>query len=161
MELSELLLSKCYQWDSRPAASEADIAALIEASRVPLPGDYLALLRLSNGGSAQISGYPNYVRIWPAKLAIENNKGYQVQKWLPGFIAFGDNGGPDMVGFDTRNGEPYPVCSIPFAPMEWEGAMGTVADFKTFIEQLLPGVPDADGDTDDNEDDNEDDADAE
>ena len=46
-------------------------------------------------------------------------------------------GGP-LLGFDTRAGQPYRVCAIPFVPMEWDAAMGAVADFAAFIQQLLP-----------------------
>jgi hypothetical protein len=62
--------------------------------------------------------YPSYVRVWPAQTAIEYNRDYAVQ---------------DVVGFDTRQGEPYP-----FAPMEWEAAMGRAPEFAAFIQQLLP-----------------------
>jgi hypothetical protein len=138
VDLRSLLLGGDYQWEGNPPATPEDIAALEAAFPVPLPADYLALLRLSDGGEAGLSGYPTYVRLWPALKVIDHNEGYQVSHWLPGFIGFGDNGGPDMVGFDTRHGEPYPVCSVMFAPMEWEGAMGQVADFRAFISQLLP-----------------------
>jgi hypothetical protein len=138
MELRALLLGGGHQWDGNPPASDGDIAALVAASAAPLPTAYLALLRLSDGGTAMLGGYPSYVRVWPARTAVEYNRDYEVQQWLPGFVGFGDNGGPDMVGFDTRNGQPYPVCAVPFAPMEWEAAMGQVSDFKTFIGQLLP-----------------------
>ena len=103
-----------------------------------MPAEYLACLRLSNGGQASLSGFPSYVRIWPARTAIEYNRDYEVQRWLPGFVGFGDNGGGEMVGFDTRQGQPYPVCAVPFAPMEWQAAMGRVPDFAAFIRQLLP-----------------------
>jgi hypothetical protein len=138
VELRTLILGGSHQWHGNSPAAEADIAALVAASPAPLPPDYLALLRLSDGGDASLSGYPSYVRIWPARTAIEYNRDYQVQKWLPGFIGFGDNGGPDMVGFDTRRGEPYMVCAVPFAPMEWEAAIGQMPDFGAFIRQLLP-----------------------
>ena len=138
LELRSLILDGRHQWEGDPPASEDDIASLIASSLISLPAEYLDLLRMSNGGTASLSGYPSYVRIWPALRADEYNRDYEVQKWLPGFIGFGDNGGPDMVGFDTRHGEPYPVCAIPFAPMEWDAAMGQVPDFNAFIRQLLP-----------------------
>jgi len=138
LDLQTLLLGGGHQWTGNPAASGEDVAALVAASSVSLPAEYLNLLRLSDGGVALLSGYPSYVRIWSAQTAIEYNRDYQVQRWLPGFFGFGDNGGPDMVGFDARRGEPYPVCAVPFAPMEWEAAMGEVPDFGAFIRQLLP-----------------------
>ena len=82
--------------------------------------------------------YPNYVRVWSAQLAIQYNRDYEVARNVPGFVAFGDNGGPDLVGFDTRGGEPLGVCSIPFFPMEWEHEMGRVTDLWALLEQLLP-----------------------
>ena len=138
MDLRKLLQDGGHQWDGNPPAAEDDIAALVSSCPVPLPSEYLTLLQLSDGGDALLSGYPTYVRIWSARTAIEYNRDYEVQRWLPGFIGFGDNGGPDMVGFDTRSGQPYRVCAIPFAPMEWEAAMGDVSDFTAFIRQLLP-----------------------
>jgi SMI1/KNR4 family protein SUKH-1 len=138
MDLRTLLLGGGHQWDGNPPAAEDDIEALVSSSPAPLPSEYVALLRLSDGGQAQLSGYPSYVRIWSARTAIEYNRDYEVQQWLPGFVGFGDNGGPDMVGFDTRFGQPYRVCAIPFAPMEWEAAIGEVTDFSAFIRQLLP-----------------------
>ena len=138
MDIRTLLLGGGHQWDVQPPATERDLAALVAASPRPLPTEYLALLRLSDGGTAMMAGYPSYVRIWPARGAVEDNRDYEVPRWLPGFVAFGDNGGPDMVGFDTRRGEPYPVCAVPFAPMEWKAAMGIVPDFGAFIRQLLP-----------------------
>ena len=143
MELRTLILGGGHQWDGNLPASEADIAALVAGAPVPLPAEYLALLRLSDGGTAMLAGYPSYVRIWPAGAVLGENADYRVAEWLPGFVGFGDNGGPDMVGFDTRRGQPYPVCAVPFAPMEWSSAMGTVADFGAFIRQLLPMAPDA------------------
>lgn len=132
------LLGGGYQWDGNPPASAEDVNALVAATPVPLPELYLALLRMSDGGQASLPGFPSYVRIWPARTAEEYNRDYEVQEWAPGFVGFGDNGGPEMVGFDTRQGEPYPVCAIPFAPMEWRAARGRVADFGVFIGQLLP-----------------------
>ncbi len=85
-----------------------------------------------------LSGYPSYVRVWPARTAVEYNRDYEVQRWLPGFVGIGDNGGTDMIGFDARHGQPYPVCAVPFAPMEWDAVMGQVPDFDSFIGQLLP-----------------------
>jgi hypothetical protein len=137
MDLRSLLLSGKYQWDGNPPTTEEDITALISSTPSPLPFEYLELLRLSDGGEAQLSGFPNYVRIWSARIAIDYNQGYEVQKWLPGFIGIGDNGGGEMVGFDTRFGQPYRVCTIAFVPMTWDDLSIDLSDFSTFIQRLL------------------------
>jgi hypothetical protein len=102
LDLRSLLLDGNHQWDGDPPVCEDDIATLMASSPAPLPAEYLSSLRTSDGGTASLSGYPSYVRNWPARTAVEHNHDYEVQNWLPGFIGFGDNGGPDMVGFDTR-----------------------------------------------------------
>jgi hypothetical protein len=140
MDLQTLLISGQYQWDGNPPTPTADMTALIDATSVPLPSAYLELLRLSDGGEAKLSGFPSYVRIWSARMAIDFNNGYEVRQWVPGFIGIGDNGGGEMVGFDTRFGQPYRVCTIPLMPMSWDDAMGDPIDFLTFIQRLVPKI---------------------
>jgi hypothetical protein len=103
-----------------------------------LPASYLDFLRLSDGGHADMSGYPSYVRIWSARTVIQYNEGYEVKEFLPDFLGIGDNGGPDMLGFDLRAGQPYPMKAIPFTPMEWEAAIDVASDFDSFVLQILP-----------------------
>jgi hypothetical protein len=138
LDLADLLTSGRYQWDGHRPAAEDDLARLVAGTPVPLPASYLAFLRRSDGGSGMFSGYPSYVRLWPASTVVDRNDGYGVWASLPGFVAIGDNGGPDMVGFDTRQGDPYSVLSIPFLPMDWAGAIGQAASFETFLARLLP-----------------------
>lgn len=137
MELRTLLLGG-YGWEGNPPAAGEDVAALVAAAPVPLPAGYLELLRISDGGDAELFGYPSYVRVWPARMAIQYNRDYEVWRWLPGFVGFGDDGGPEMLGFDARRGELYPVCAVPFVPMNWENATEAAPDFGAFIRRMLP-----------------------
>ncbi|MCE9566910.1 MAG: SMI1/KNR4 family protein [Planctomycetes bacterium] len=137
-KLRALVLGGGHQWDGDVPASPGEMADLIAWSPVPLPAEYLELLRLSNGGHASLAGYPSYSRIWPAQTAIESNQDYEVPEWVPGFVAFGDDGGEVLIGFDTRAGSPYPVRAVPFVPMAWSDATDVAGDFKEFIGRLLP-----------------------
>lgn len=136
MDLGDLL-GGGYQWDGNPPASPEAIAALTYWSPIPLPATYLELLRLSDGGYATRSTYPTYLRIWPARTVVEYNRGYRIQHWVPGLIGFADDGGPCFIGFDTRFGPPYPVLSVPFAPMEFESAEPVASDFEQFLQQWV------------------------
>lgn len=138
MELRAVVLGGEHQWDGNAPASPGDIADLVAWSPAPLPAEYLELLRLSNGGHASLAGYPSYSRIWPARTVVEYNRDYEVQRWVPGFVGFGDDGGPVLIGFDTRNGLPYPIRAVPFVPLEWASADDVAADFKEFIGRMLP-----------------------
>lgn len=137
MNLQTLPFDEKDRWDGNSPATEEDLTALMSWCPVELPFEYLELLRSSDGGEAQLSGYPHYVRIWSARNAISQNLGYEIQSWLPEFIGIGDNGGSELVGFDTREGKPYRVCTIPSMPMTWDDALGDAIDFRTFIGRLL------------------------
>jgi hypothetical protein len=134
MKLQTLLAQSA--WDGNRPAAKPDITALVAWSPVPLPADYLALLRLSDGGHATRSEYPSYVRFWPARTVVEYNRDYEVQQWVPGLVGFGDDGGPVFVAFDTRRGPPYSIVAVPFAPMEFESAQVVAVDFAAFVAQL-------------------------
>lgn len=53
--------------------------------------------------------------IWPLDKLREWNSGYNVQESLPGFIAFGSDGGLEMLTVEQSTGKVY---SVPFIPME-------------------------------------------
>jgi hypothetical protein len=137
MDLRTIVLGGEHQWVGNPPATPEAVADLVAWSPVRLPSEYLGLLRLSDGGHASLSGYPSYSRIWQARTAVEYNRDYEIQRWLPGFVGFGDDGGPVIVGFDTRRGPPYPVRAVPFSPMEWASAVDVAADFEAFIRRML------------------------
>jgi hypothetical protein len=128
--------------DGNLPVSAADLAALAEWSPAPLPAEYVAALRVSDGGHATRSAYPTYLRFWPARTVIEYNRDYEVQRWVPGLIGFGDDGGPTFLAFDTRRGPPYSVVVVPFASMEFAAAEIIAGNFAEFVGQLLPREPD-------------------
>jgi len=72
------------------------------------------------------------------QAAVSNNDGYQVSEWVPGFIGLGDNGGLEMVGFDTRHGEPYPVVCDSLCPDGVVSRNGYSHGLRGFHRQLLP-----------------------
>ena len=138
MTIRALLTDGKRQWEGKPAADEASIQKLLAWCQLSLPSDYLEMLRVNNGGHAFIEGYPEYVRFWSTETVIEYNVDYEIVTWLPGFIGFADNGGPDFLAFDTRTESPWKIYAIPFAPMEVESAIFVADDFYQLIHRLLP-----------------------
>jgi hypothetical protein len=128
-----------HAWEGGPPADADVIQELADWSLGALPPEYLELLRLSDGGEGEFEGYPSYARLWPARTVIEYNQDYEVQRYLPGFIGFGDNGGPDLLLFDTRHGAPYPIVAVPFVPMELASAIDVAPDFGALLARLTPG----------------------
>ncbi len=119
-------------WRPAPPADEGAVQSLREHSRVDLPSAYLTQLAESNGGEGDLGAEPGWVVLWPAERVIEYNDMYDIADVLPGFYGFGDNGGGELLAFDTRTGSPYPVVAIPWIPMEPEFAVRIAPSFAQF-----------------------------
>lgn len=126
-------------WRSSPPASESAIARLRNKAPVRLPADYLVYLAGTNGGEGDLGVDPGWIQLWSADEVLAHNEGYCIGESLPGCFAFATNGGGELIVFDARGTEPYPVLMVPFIPMEIESAVRIAGSFSELQAQL--GVP--------------------
>lgn len=97
------------------------------------------------GGDAVRHGFPAYVRLWPVNEIAARNADYEVAQNLPGFVAFGDNGGDGLLALDLR-GAPgkgagpggAPVVDVPFLPMEEASATAVAPSLAAFLDSCMP-----------------------
>lgn len=123
-------------WLPAPPASEAALARLRVESGIRLPSAYLTMLAESNGGEGDLGVNPGWIALWSAEDVPSHNAGYSVAEALPGFFGFGSNGGGELLAFDVRGGEPYPIVMVPFIPMQVEDAVkiaGSFEELRKFI----------------------------
>jgi hypothetical protein len=106
---------------------------------VNLPATYFAQLAASNGGEGDLGVDPGWVAFWPAEDVAASNAEYSIAESLPGFFGFGSNGGGELLAFDLRGDEPYPVVMVPFVPMDPRDAVQVARSFDDF--QALIGKP--------------------
>jgi len=130
------IISSDKTWSRAEPSSPNSVDALLSGSGLPLPQAYLTFLELCNGGEGELPVQPLWFQIWPAQKVLEYNHGYEVEKFLPGFVGFGSNGGGELLAFDTRQGEPWPVVAVPFIPMEESHAVQVAPDFHTLAEMF-------------------------
>jgi hypothetical protein len=113
---------------TRSPACEAALAEL--RAQVPsLPRAYLEYLARVNGCEGDLGVEPGWVELWPAERVVENNTAYHVAEYLPGYFAFGSNGGGEMFVFRLNGTEVQrrAVYTVPFIPMQ-EAEIGIVTD---------------------------------
>ena len=123
-------------WNKEEPAGHKQVQDLI-ANAVPgLPQEYVAFLQYSNGGEGSIGINPGWFQLWPAEEVIELNKGYQIDKDLPGYFGFGSNGAGELFAFEITQGEPWKIVMIPFIPMEANEAITIANDFEEFIRAI-------------------------
>ena len=136
MSVIQRLKQRTANWDREAPADESAIQALVEQSGLDLPEDYLAFLRFSNGGQGHIDVEPGWFQIWPAEEVLEANRDYEVDEELPGFFGFGSNGGGEMLAFDMRSGQPWPVVMVPVGSLEPDFVVKIADDFLTFADAI-------------------------
>jgi hypothetical protein len=134
--LLEILGDTTAGWTRRQPATEAAIGALIANCDFALPEEYLSFLRYSNGGEGFLCIEPWYFQLWSTSEVIEYNHGYNVEEFLPGWLAIGSSGGGEMLAIRKRDGSPCPVYMVPFIPMAESDAVQIAHDFEMFAMTL-------------------------
>ncbi|MGL4462817.1 MAG: SMI1/KNR4 family protein [Planctomycetia bacterium] len=144
MDVAAVVAESISGWTHRPGpADPAAVEALAAGSLVPLPAEYLELLRLHDGGEGNLGAkQPGWFQLWPVGEVATLNRGYGVVEYLPGFFGFGSDGGGELLALDCRGRPPWPVVIVPFIPLEAEDALPVAADFAEFVRLLGRVVPD-------------------
>jgi len=127
------LLNNLNLW---PIAADAAIASGETQLRVRLPVDYVEFLKFANGGEGFVGKH--YVILWHIEDLASMNESYEVQKYVPGLLIFGSDGGGEAYGFDTRIPQ-WPIVQMPFIGMKWDVAQPMGASFSQFL-ALLYGI---------------------
>jgi hypothetical protein len=121
------------KFDSRPGATDEQIASAEAELGTKLLADYVEFLKNRNGGEGFIG--ESYAALWEISELASTNSSYESQKWAPGVLLFGSDGGGEAFGFDT--GDPnWPIVQIPFIGMCWEEARPLGSTFSQFVENL-------------------------
>ncbi|HEY5328610.1 MAG TPA: SMI1/KNR4 family protein [Acidobacteriaceae bacterium] len=120
--------------NANPGAPAAVITESETSLGLALPAEYIEFLKYSNGGSGFI-GSVEYVIFWKTEELAPLNIAYEVQKYTPGLLIFGSNGGGEAYGFDTRSAA-CPIVRIPFIVMDWNDARPMGDSFFAFLRRL-------------------------
>lgn len=120
--------------DLNGPATEEGIVVCQESLSRELPADYVAFLRIGNGGDGFV-GENAYVILWKCDELAELNKAYEVEQYAPGLLLFGSDGGGEAFGFDTRDAD-WPIVQVPFVGMDWGDAKQCGGSLVEFLEWL-------------------------
>jgi hypothetical protein len=120
-------------------AGKADACALrsLREAYPSLPEAYIRFLEASNGAEGDLGIEPGWVVIWSAEEAIQVTNQYQMPKYLPGYFAFGSNGGGELLVFPIDGGtDRCPVQMVPaigMAAQELRSVAPSFAEFQTHL----------------------------
>jgi hypothetical protein len=117
-----------------PAASDATIADSEKKLGAAFPAEYVEFLKLGNGGEGFV-GKNAYVMLWRVEELAPMNQAYEAEKYAPGLLIFGSDGGDEAFGFDTR-GARWEVVRVPFVGTNWRSAQPMGKTFNAFLKRL-------------------------
>ena len=123
-------------WRPESPAADNVLEVLREQVSVKLPAGYLAQLAASNGGEGDLGVEPGWICFWAAEAVVANNKGYAVAEFLPGFLGFASNGGGELLAFDVRGQEPFPIVVVPLIPMDVRVVVQIARSFDEFSDLI-------------------------
>jgi len=81
-----------------------------------------------------LSVQPLWYQLWPLDRVAEYNKGYKIEEFAPGFLAFGSSGGGEILAFDVKH-RIFMIPAVGMSPDEARLVAETWQDFERAIER--------------------------
>jgi hypothetical protein len=101
---------------------------------ISFPSQYEEFLLESNGAEGRIGPY-NYLHLWSLEEILDLNPAYEVDKFAPGLLLIGSDGGDTAYAIDTRT-EEMRIVELPFVGMDVREIQHCEATFVEFLEYL-------------------------
>ncbi|MES2018595.1 MAG: SMI1/KNR4 family protein [Pseudomonadota bacterium] len=122
---------------SRPIAGigPIEIKNIAEVSLLPsIQRDYIEYIKSVGPFECltQEDAEPGYVVLWPFDEIVKNNSDIEIEMYAPGFVAFGGNGGGELLVFDATGA----VFMLPMIGMEPDCAIRIAEDFQELVSRL-------------------------
>jgi len=112
MNVRDILQQPGRKWRAEAPAAETDIAMLVSEAKIELPGEYLDLLRFSNGGEGPLALPPLYFQLYAVRECIDLCLNEEILHRFPTLLFFGSNGGLESIAFDLREGSPWRIVMV-------------------------------------------------
>lgn len=122
------------KFNGNAGATSENVSRCEDSLSSTLPEDYLAFLKLFNGGEGYVGG-DAYVMLWSTDEIVQFNREYEVSEYCPELLLIGSNGGGEAYAFDRRS-KPWHVVQVPFVGMEYGLCEDMGRTFTEFMERL-------------------------
>lgn len=131
--MNEEILKLTQKMDYNESVSATLVIDVQEKIKIKFPDDYIEFMLYSNGAEGFVG--ESYLAIWRLEEIVPLNDGYMVDKFVPGLILFGSDGGGEAYAFDTRF-TPTQYVEIPYIGMSFETKKFLGISFLEFLNLL-------------------------
>lgn len=112
-------------------ASESEVELLLRFSQIPVPSDYLRIVKEMTEIEVLIpSG--KYVRIWGPTGCVEMNSAYKIQEYIPQSLAVGDDE-CDSALILMNGGQGFGLYKVGFGDLSAEDAEFIAPSIDSFL----------------------------
>ena len=108
--------------------------SIVEVNLLPsIPLDYIEYIKATGPYECltRDDAEPSYVVLWPFEEIAKNNSDVEIETYAPGFVAFGGDGGGELLVFDTTGA----VFMLPMIGMEPDCAIRIAENFKELVDR--------------------------
>ena len=98
-----------------------------------LPAQYKNFMIAHDGGEGFVGN--QYLVLWRVGELITLNRDYESDRYAPGLVLFGSNGGGEAFAFDLGDPE-MAIRMVPFIGMSLENAVAVANGFDNFLARL-------------------------
>jgi hypothetical protein len=133
MDVQKLLRNPRFRLERAPAPQDTTLKQFQNHVPPNLPRTYVRFMEACNGARGKIPYDTGYIEFFTLDEVIERSSVGS----LPGFFAFGTDGGDGLFVFDLRNDDGAPVCSVSAKTLSVDAVSPITNSFSEFLEGIV------------------------
>jgi SMI1 / KNR4 family (SUKH-1) len=137
MDVQKLLRNPRFRLEREPAPDPVRLKQFQERAPRNLPRTYMRFMKACNGARGAIPYDTGYIEFFPLETVLSENAAHRIAENLPGFFAFGTDGGDELYVFDLRAADGAPVCSISAKSTSVDDVSPITNSFSEFLEGVV------------------------
>jgi SMI1/KNR4 family protein SUKH-1 len=137
MDVQKLLRNPRFRLSRDPAPEPSQVKQFYEHAPPNLPRTYVRFLEACDHARGKIPYDTGYIEFFSVDRVLDENAAHKVPQSLPGFFAFGTDGGDELYLFDLRKEDGAPVCSVSSKSSTVAGVSPLTNSFSEFLEGIV------------------------
>lgn len=137
MDVQKLLRNPRFRLLRDPAPDPSHLKQFSEHAPPNLPRTYMRFMEACDHARGKIPYDTGYIEFFPLENVLSENRAHHLDESLPGFFAFGSDGGDELYVFDLRKEDGAPVCSVSAKSASVSGVSNLTNSFSEFLEGIV------------------------
>ena len=137
MDVQKLLRNPRFRLARDPAPDPVQVKQFWEHAPPNLPRTYVRFMEACDHARGKIPYDTGYIEFFPIERVLDENRAHKIDESLPGFFAFGSDGGDELYVFDLRKDDGAPVCSVSAKAASVSEVSPLTNSFSEFLEGIV------------------------